>query len=285
MKIALGLLVVGLLSALQWSTASAISPATDMSSTTDPFRPPRGGFFNLLAVTAAVKTTQPEEQRVFDNPLGASDVDEDRDAPLMADLELLSGILSDLVNREDPAVHSLYESFRKLGMKRAMDTTDTEALKQMVEEASKLTPAQAVGVTRTFSIMLNLVNAAEVHHRFRRLKESEKYWSDKQNAVPGPLPFVEDSVRGTIEALLENGDATPMQILDQLQKQRVEIVLTAHPTQVSTVDHCRDCSHPFLALEETHSSLVVNFCLAGTTKVIVAKVQARDRTSGPIGEC
>jgi phosphoenolpyruvate carboxylase len=100
-----------------------------------------------------------------------------------------------------------------------------------VAAASKLTPNQAVGVTRTFSIMLNLVNAAEVHHRFRRLRQNERLMF-QQSGVAGPLPNVEDSIRGTIDALLESGDATPQQILDQLRNQKVEIVLTAHPTQV-----------------------------------------------------
>jgi phosphoenolpyruvate carboxylase len=156
----------------------------------------------------------------------------DRDAPLMADLELLSSILSDLISREDPAVHALYESFRELGMKRNSDMDNTQALNAMVQAARKLKPAQAVGVTRTFSIMLNLVNAAEVHHRFRRLQQNERSHAESEHVAQGPLPFVEDSIRGTIESLLQDGDATPNQIFDQLCRQHVEIVLTAHPTQV-----------------------------------------------------
>ena len=192
-------------------------------------------FWGMLSTAAAavVQQHQQKQQERFVEPLGSSGVDDDRDAPLIADLELLSGILSDLVNREDPAVHSLYESFRQLGMKRSTDTDNTAPLQQLVEAAARLSPAQAVGVTRTFSIMLNLVNAAEVHHRFRRLTDNQKQFSKQDDsATEGPLPYLEDSIRGTIDALLHSGQATPAQILDQLQKQQVEIVLTAHPTQV-----------------------------------------------------
>ena len=206
------------LCAFQWCTST---PTTTPSSVGLPPLPK--AFVGLLGGAVAV------EQQV--EGLGCAELDEERDAPLMADLELLSGILSDILNREDPAVHSLYESFRQLGMKRTTETDNSEPLKKLVAAASKLTPNQAVGVTRTFSIMLNLVNAAEVHHRFRRLRQTEKARFES-TGISGPLPNVEDSIRGTIDALLQSGDATPSQILDQLQKQKVEIVLTAHPTQV-----------------------------------------------------
>ena len=228
----LGLLVGW--NALSWVTSEPLGSTTPTSSSssafvvTSPFRA-RGAFLNLM--TAVAVSQKQQQKQSIDNTVGSSEFDEDRDAPLIADLELLSNILSDLVNHEDPAVHSLYESFRQLGMKRSMDTDNSEPLRQLIQAAAKLTPSQAVGVTRTFSIMLNLVNAAETHHRFRRLRQNEKIMY-QETGIQGPLPALEDSVRGTIEALLQSGQATPNQILAQLQKQKVEIVLTAHPTQV-----------------------------------------------------
>lgn len=228
--------ILGLLVSLgtqQWVASSPSAPSTTASKVssivgTSPFRPHT--LFNLVTASAVAVTQQQHHQETI-GTVGGSGFDEDRDMPLMSDLELLSNILSDLVNHEDPAVHSLYESFRQLGIKRSTDTDNSEPLKQLVQAAGKLTPAQAVGVTRTFSIMLNLINAAEVHHRFRRLKQNERIVY-QESGVEGPLPALEDSIRGTIEALLKTGEATPNQIMEQLQKQKVEIVLTAHPTQV-----------------------------------------------------
>jgi phosphoenolpyruvate carboxylase len=168
-------------------------------------------------------------------PLGSAPPDSDRDKKLMADIQLLSGILADIVKAEDPVVQDLYQQFRQFGLDRAADlnTSDitNKALKKMIAAASKLDSHQAFGVTRTFSIMLNLINSAEVQHRNRIMRQHEA-GSPAATAEEGPLPLIEDSVRGTMETLLQSGQATPDEIYNQLTQQKVEIVLTAHPTQV-----------------------------------------------------
>jgi phosphoenolpyruvate carboxylase len=170
-----------------------------------------------------------EEELEVSVPLSQSgSVNKDRDAPLLRDIELLSDIFSDIVNAEDPVVHDLYEEFRQYGLERAAEASDTKALQKMVDKATQLTPDQAVGVMRTFSIMLNLVNSAEVQHRNRLMRLHEL----KIDVRGGPLPLTEDSMRGTMDSLLKSGLATKDQIYEQLLKQKVEIVLTAHPTQV-----------------------------------------------------
>jgi len=156
-----------------------------------------------------------------------------REAPLLADIELLSNILGELVYNEDPETYELYKEFRKYGLDRANDVTNTDALEKMIQRASEMTADQAVGVTRSFSIMLNLVNSAEVHHRQRVTRQHAKNQTiSGSDTTVGPLPLSEDSMRGTIKELLKQGQATPEQILQQLCQQKVEIVLTAHPTQV-----------------------------------------------------
>jgi phosphoenolpyruvate carboxylase len=80
--------------------------------------------------------------------------------------------------------------------------------------------------------MLNLINSAEVQHRNRILRGSNSENIKKHHSVCGPLPLVDDSTRDTMERLLEDGLATKEQIYQQLLEQKVEIVLTAHPTQV-----------------------------------------------------
>ena len=168
-------------------------------------------------------------------PLGSAPLDVDREAPLMKDLELLSQILSDIVETENPRVHNLYEDFRRWGLERSAadvghkeDGSNLEALQKMIQAAELLTPSEALGVTRTFSVMLNLVNAAEVHHRRRMIRQ---YKPAPGEDAGGPLPLIQDGVRGTFQSLLKEG-YTPEQIIDQLATQKVELVLTAHPTQV-----------------------------------------------------
>jgi hypothetical protein len=100
--------------------------------------------------TAAVATT-PAVQ------LSQTTLDHVREAPLLADIELLSQLLSNLVNTEDSTTHTLYEFFRIAGLERAShpNTTTSEALQRMIDRAAVMTADQAVGVMRTFSIMLN----------------------------------------------------------------------------------------------------------------------------------
>lgn len=128
-------------------------------------------------------------------------------------------------------MHELYEEFRELGLKRASDPANTEALKRMIKRASDLSPDQALGVMRTFSLMLNLVNAAEVHHRNRVTRKHDSGYNTP-NITQGPLPLTEDSIRVTMETLLKSGKATKDEIFRRLCNQKVEMVLTAHPTQV-----------------------------------------------------
>jgi Phosphoenolpyruvate carboxylase len=203
--------------------------------------------------TGAPAGTKKNETEDFSNaPVSQVGQVTDREEPLIHNIELLGDILSDIVKSEDPQVHSLFEEFRQYGFDRAAESTSSatttlekqqqatttseaaasqsmaRALDKMVARAAQLTAKEALGLMRSFSIMLNLVNSAEVQHRQRRIRQRES----AQDAVGGPLPLVEDSVRGTMDALLAAHMATPDQLYQQLVQQRVEIVLTAHPTEV-----------------------------------------------------
>lgn len=167
-------------------------------------------------------------------PLSQSaSVDAERDAPLLKDIQMLNDLLEEIVKKENPKVHDLYTSFHKLGLDRAGDTNDTASLDSMIQCAKDLSPENALRVMRTFSLMLNLVNAAETHHRLRVMRQSELKADMDPNLEVGPLPLTEDSMRGTIDAILKAGDATKDEIFNQLMNQKVEIVLTAHPTEVN----------------------------------------------------
>lgn len=160
--------------------------------------------------------------------------------PLLKDIEMLSDILADVVQRGNPRVHDLYCKMRQYGLERASDlvdnTSSTEALQKMITLAQELNAQDALGVMRTFSMALNLVNAAEVHHRLRLVDGNDESASSKRT---GPLPMIEDSMAGTLATLLDDKVASPEEIFAKLLKQKVEIVLTAHPTEVNRRTHLR----------------------------------------------
>ena len=178
----------------------------------------------------------------------ASDLDEISDAPLMRDIEMLSNMLADVVKKDNPKVFELYNHLRNLGIIRASDPNNTNAFQEMKKIAFDITPHDTLGVMRTFSLALNLINSAEVHHRLRvvRTREMEAVNKDSQSQsndtlfLGSPLPLSEDSVRGTIETILAITDSmenkatvSKDQIYQKLITQKVEIVLTAHPTEVN----------------------------------------------------
>jgi phosphoenolpyruvate carboxylase len=102
----------------------------------------------------------------------------------------------------------------------------------MIENAAKLTSLEALGVLRVINVALCLVNAAEVQHRLRTIRTHEKETYDKDEVL-GPLYHTEDSVRGSIDVMLSSNEATKDEIFKQICTQKVELVLTAHPTEVN----------------------------------------------------
>lgn len=118
----------------------------------------------------------------------------------------------------------------------------------MIKCSKDINPENALGVMRTFALALNLINAAEVHHRLRNLRRTELE-ADTMDSIPtGPFPMVEDSARGTIDAIMrenkERGASEEQMkdaIYDKLIRQKVEIVLTAHPTEVNRRTVLRKC--------------------------------------------
>lgn len=180
--------------------------------------------------------------------------------PLLSDIDRLTTILGELIQRENPTVFELYKKLKQLALDRA--NGDRSALTKMISCVDKISADEALGVTRAFTQTLNLINAAEVHHRMRRLRAM-----DVTYGRASPLPMREDSVCGTIFNLLtasDDGlalDESPKAeaemylavdqnrrtkynlsgsleqrkklIFEVLLKQNVDIVLTAHPTEVN----------------------------------------------------
>jgi phosphoenolpyruvate carboxylase len=122
-----------------------------------------------------------------------------------------------------------------MALSLARANNDTEALGKMVDISARMTPEESLGIIRAFTQTLNLINSAEVHHRMRLLRKA-----DIANGTVSPLPMREDSIAGTLYALLGrcNGEIAreeqmKKEIYDALLKQNVDIVLTAHPTEVN----------------------------------------------------
>jgi len=192
-----------------------------------------------LAMTTATQPPSAVVEVVTDNPSGCvvdnlTGFSEQLQEPLLNDIERLTGYLGEVIQRENPQVFDLYERFRAHALRREK-LDDKDAINKMIECSIKITPENALGVVRAFTQTLNLINSAEVHHRMRLLRNA-----DIVSGRFSPLPMREDSVAGTCTVLLQRAvkdkvgvDQRKKEIFQALTGQRVDIVLTAHPTEVN----------------------------------------------------
>ncbi|VFQ95358.1 unnamed protein product [Cuscuta campestris] len=140
------------------------------------------------------------------------------------DCRLLQSLLNDVLHRElGPKFMGKVERTRCLAQSacnmRIAGIEDTAELleKQLASELSKMTLEEALSLARTFSHYLSLMGIAETHHRVRKARG---------------VPQLSKSCDDTFNQLLQCG-VTPDELYDTVCKQEVEIVLTAHPTQIN----------------------------------------------------
>jgi phosphoenolpyruvate carboxylase len=104
----------------------------------------------------------------------------------------------------------------------------------MSQTAASLSSEELKIASRAFAHFCAIANAAEYHHRSRRNDHKLAMYaiSEGKNSVAALGPDA-DSCGGVIPHLLEKGNCTPKEVYDTLVTQQVELVLTAHPTEVN----------------------------------------------------
>lgn len=132
-----------------------------------------------------------------------------------------------VANDECSSTISFTQAWRAAGAGR--DPEKAEEAAQVFEElttfAASLPDEDLFLVSRAFTHFLAIANAAEGHHRSRKLAMEES--TDKLHA----LSSRPDSCGGAIPSLAEEYDKNLL--WDALTSQSVELVLTAHPTEVN----------------------------------------------------
>ncbi|TKY69425.1 Phosphoenolpyruvate carboxylase 4 [Spatholobus suberectus] len=140
------------------------------------------------------------------------------------DCRLLGNLLKDVLQRE--AGTNLVDKLEKIrvlsqsacNMRQAGIEDMAELLeKQLASALSKMTLEEALTLARAFSHHLTLMGTAETHHRVRK---------------GGNMAYVAKSCDDIFNQLLQAG-VSPDELYSSVCKQEVEIVLTAHPTQIN----------------------------------------------------
>ena len=146
----------------------------------------------------------------------------DSDPRLRDDIHLLGTLLGETLRaREGERVYELVEQVRALAKSgRAGNTQDFDSLATLLEARPT---AEALPVARAFAHFLTLANIAEQHHRVRRRREHQL-----DAAAPPQLASC-DEVFGR----LLGGGVTPDRLFGAVTSLRIELVMTAHPTEVT----------------------------------------------------
>ena len=155
----------------------------------------------------------------------------DAEKALKHDIKTMGRMLGRVIEQEDPGVYNTVEKLRYLARKSRTAQNEVMASKafdEMVQDVKTYDSKTLKGVTRAFTHFLGLANSAENVHRVRKhrmmLEETKSML---------PLVSKPESMVGTLDGLINDHGKSPEELLNAIQKQNVEIVLTAHPTEVN----------------------------------------------------
>ena len=151
-----------------------------------------------------------------------SQMEADPHKPLRQDVRLLGELLGETLREHEGArLLETVERVRAVAKtSRARADRDFQAL---ASELGQLPVDAAIPLARAFTHFLNLANVAEQHHRIRRRRA---YLRD-----PGSRPQ-RGSPEETFARLVARG-VSPDALHDAICALQIELVLTAHPTEVS----------------------------------------------------
>ena len=139
---------------------------------------------------------------------------------LSATIHLLGEALGDVLRgQESAALLETEEGIRALAKGRRLGDRDSAA--RLAAAVGTLSDDAARAVASAFAVYFDLVNLAEEAHRIAALRERER------SRHPEPIA---ESVREAVGLLAVRG-TTPDRMRELLRALRVELVLTAHPTE------------------------------------------------------
>src|SRR5215471_6032918 len=149
---------------------------------------------------------------------------EDAFKPLRDDVRLLGSLLGEtLISQEGADVFGRVERVRAAAKaaRRRDRVESARAFSELARELSAMPLDAAVPVARAFSHFLHLANVAEQHHRIRRRRAHQR--NPRGRPQPGSLEETLPRLASTVER---------DRLRDAALALRIELVLTAHPTEM-----------------------------------------------------
>jgi len=150
---------------------------------------------------------------------------EDPHKPLRDDVRLLGTLLGETLRRQEgEALFERVERVRGLAKRaRRVDVDESrQAFDALARELGDIPVDAALPIARAFAHFLNLANVAEQHHRVRRRRAYQR----NPHAHPQPA-----SIEEALPRLIASG-VSPDALHDAVCALRIELVITAHPTEI-----------------------------------------------------
>lgn len=146
---------------------------------------------------------------------------EDPHGPLREDVRLLGRLLGDVLKEQHG--EELFEKVEKVrSLSKGAHQGDQGEFEKLRELLKALPEEEALTVARAFAKFLTLANIAEQHHRVRRRRE---YQRDLES------PAQRGSFRDAFRSLRREGVGEE-ELFEAICSQEIELVFTAHPTEV-----------------------------------------------------
>ncbi|RFA30044.1 phosphoenolpyruvate carboxylase [Alkalilimnicola ehrlichii] len=146
--------------------------------------------------------------------------DNNSEAPLREDIRQLGELLGETLRQQGS--RELYDTVERIRQLSKLARSGEENAARKLEEALEDLPEELIlPVVRAFSHFLSLANIAEQHHRVRR----SRLWARDTEAPP---------LRGSLEDVFDRLAEVPDETLfEAVRRLDINLVLTAHPTEVS----------------------------------------------------
>ncbi len=142
-------------------------------------------------------------------------------APLREDVRLLGNLLGEVIKeQEGKKLFDTVEEVRAIAKKKRLEGTKDD--KRLATILSSLSKTELKNLTRAFSFFLNFTNIAEQYHRIRRSHE----YLRQENSLPQP-----GSCDEALGRLIKQGISAET-VAKATCELEIELVLTAHPTEV-----------------------------------------------------
>ena len=145
--------------------------------------------------------------------------------PLQENIRLLKDLLAKTLSHQlQPEVIQAIQKIHQLSQEivNKNGRGESKELLALIEIIYALPKGYILPITRAFALQLNLTEIAEQYHRIRR-----RAWHQKAKHPPQP-----GSLEASIPELIQKGIA-PDTVFETITQLKIELVLTAHPTEVT----------------------------------------------------